>query len=100
MGRITFIARDAVSNYAETLRLLEENDPEVQQAIRQEIVGYDQQIGTYLQQVDADPDARIHGQVVAFQKAYIRYRQFRDQVLSTYESGDMTAAAQAAVGQL
>ena len=82
------------------MRLLNETDPHERDAIRQEIVGYDQQIGTYIQLIDSDPDGRIHERVVEFQKNYQRYKQFRDEVISTDLPGAMTAAQEMAVSQV
>jgi methyl-accepting chemotaxis protein len=97
MGRITFVARDAASNYAETLRLLDERDPDLREALHREIVGYDQEVGSLLQRIDGDPDHKIHASVVDFETAYGRYQQVRDRVIAASDAGD-EAAAQSMVG--
>ncbi len=92
MGHITFVARDAASNYAETLRLLDENDPQLREALHKEIVGYDQEIGRLLQKVDADPDGRVHKRIIEFEATYRRYQQVRDQATAASDAGDRSAA--------
>jgi methyl-accepting chemotaxis protein len=100
MGRITFIARDTASNYAETLRFLNESDPSLRNSIAGEIAGLDGEISAYLQKVDGDPDHRIHGAVTAFRKDYEAYATFRDQVIAADEPGAMTADQSVATTQL
>jgi methyl-accepting chemotaxis protein len=100
MGRITFVARDAASNYAETLRLLNETDPALRDALHKEILGYDQEVGSLLQKIDGDPDQRVHARVVAFETAYRRYQQVRDRVIAASDAGDLKDAETMVVDDL
>ena len=92
MGQIAVLARDATANYAETLRLLDETDPQLRGALHREIVRYDEQIGAAMQQVDGDPDQRIHQRIVAFETAYRDYQTVRDRVIAASDAG-LTAEA-------
>jgi methyl-accepting chemotaxis protein len=92
MGQITLVTRDAVSGYAETLRLIGEPDPQSRDAMKQEVLGYDQQIGLTVTAIDSDPDQRIHQGVVAFETTYARYKDLRDQAIAAAETGDVKAA--------
>jgi methyl-accepting chemotaxis protein len=92
MGRITLVTRDAVSGYAETLRLIGEPDPQSRDAMKQEVLGYDQQIGLTVTAIDSDPDRRIHQGIVAFETTYALYKNLRDQAIAAAEAGDVKAA--------
>jgi methyl-accepting chemotaxis protein len=97
MGKITFVARDSATNYAETLRLLDQTNPQLRDELHKEIVGYDQEVGSLLQKIDADPDQRVHTSVVGFETAYRQYQQIRDQVIALSDAGRQ-ADAEAMVG--
>jgi methyl-accepting chemotaxis protein len=92
MGRITLVTRDAVSGYAETLRLIGETAPQTRDSMKQEVIGYDQQIGLTLTAIDSDPDGQIHHGVAAFEATYARYKEVRDQAIAAAEAGDVQAA--------
>ena len=92
MGRITLVTRDAVSGYAETLRLIGETDQQSRDSMKQEVLGYDQQIGLTVTAIDSDPDGSIHKGVVAFETTYSRYKTLRDQAIAAAEAGDVKAA--------
>ena len=87
MGKITFVARDSATNYAETLRLLDQTNPQLRDQLHKEIVGYDQEVGSLLQKIDSDPGQRVHTSVVGFETAYRQYQQVRDQVIALSDAG-------------
>ena len=62
--------------------MLGETDPKVRDAMQQELLGYDQQIGLTVTAIDSDPDGSIHARVEAFETAYARYKSFRDQAIA------------------
>ena len=56
MGKITFVARDSAR--PTTRRRCDcstETDPQLRDQLHKEIVGYDQEVGSLLQKIDADP---------------------------------------------
>src|SRR5262249_45045984 len=69
-----------------------ETDPQTRDSMKQEVIGYDQQIGLTLTAIDSDPDGRIHHGVTAFEATYARYKKVRDQAIAAAEAGDVKAA--------
>jgi methyl-accepting chemotaxis protein len=92
MGRMALVTRDAVSGYAETLRLIGEGDAQTRDSMKQEIIGYDQQIGITLTAINSDPDDAIHHGVSSFEATYARYTKARDQAIAAAEAGDIATA--------